>query len=561
MSYRLFVFKQSLTLLLAASLGLQGILIPQAHADQVDDFIAKTDRLAEGIAGNTLNMMLLGALQQAVFMSGSDPAQALEAMKSQTAVLRGLAAKMNRSYSVASDSSVSLSGERLAQLYRDYVDILSQVTSQKLKIDGIRRDGHALKAVMMTLAEKFLQNLDERCREGYSVNPYDKIRPSLEALMPAYEFRLSFEVGDGQGIHVDPSTSVLSLGKTSEEQAMWALFYAGNVIVSTYALTGAWALSADAFGKLALGTQMSALGMALGVTAAVAAIIVAVQISQARDAAKKASSQQRRVFEQRADQNTVNRYFTDKCRAAQTSLAGVRESLEKLGAGDATAIQELEVLRSEMKAKIQKLATSLQAYVGARQRILGADFDSKSKEDQVRLLEQFDNSEESKAFLEVTQQLKPEEMTKMLAFIFKDIYRSETEHAGEIESAFQQTINVIDSGKAEQRAAFLKTMSGQKSLEEIQLRSAIDLKAELKQSVELAEIYSALDRVVVDLAELVFAGGTELKPKVFEIEQRVVRIDSRIQSALIRYPDSELLKVLKNKISQAYSNINRAGAL
>ncbi|MGE4130224.1 MAG: hypothetical protein AB7F86_01225 [Bdellovibrionales bacterium] len=555
MSYRILVPKQLIAAVVSICLATQSAWVIPAHADQADDFIAKTHKLADGIATSTVNMMLLSALQQAVYMQNADPSVALKAMREQTIAMKSLGARLNKTYAIALDGAGQLSGQRLTQLYNDYVSIMSQITNQSLRLDGIRRDAHAFQAVIFNLAQGLMQSLEDRCREGYYVNPYSEIRPALQAIMPAYEVRLSFEFGGGQSPHMDPAKSGVSIAKTDEEKALWAVFYAGSVILSTYALTGTWVLTTQAFSSLALGTQMAALGMAFGVGLAVAAIIVAVQISQARDAAKKAVDQQRRMFEQRADHNTVNKLFTEKCEAAKKEFTDLRGALEAMARGETSIIQQLESNRTAMKAKIQTFVADLNAYVETRKRILGADFESKAKEEQTKLLNELDKSPEAKKFMTASQGLNPKDMAQMIMFIIKDLYHGGVTYSKKLEDAFQNTVSIINGKRSEERATLLRIMAGQKNMEEIQLKSSDDLQIEIRHSQELAEIYADLDAVILDLAEAVFLPETALRPKVESINERVAKLQERIQAAAERHPKSELLTFLKVKFQNVQSNI------
>jgi len=549
MSRRLFIQQRLIATGLSVALAVQGSWIRSARAGDADEFIQKTHKLADGIATSQVNMLLLNALQTAASMSTKlDVEKAYQEMTTRGALIRGDQAKLNRLYLVATDGKSTLTGQQLTQIYSEFTTVMSRIATQQLSLDGIRRDGFAYRGTLHRIATNFVKNLDQVCANGLYINPYDQIRPSLQALMTPYEVRLSMEFdGDGRARY-DPDRSGVSIGKNDEEKAAAALVYAGSVILSAYLLTGTWYVSAGAFAGLSTGTAMAAMAMGLAITAVIVAIIVVAQMIGSRKKAAEEVTKQRRMFEERANHETVNQLFTQKCNVAKSQFTGLLDEIEAIANHNKVALDDLEKVRGVQKAKLEEFNGTMQAFLKKQAEVLGDNFEKLSAEEQQRRREQLSKSEESTRFLEMSSKLNPEDMAGMLKFILKDLYSKGVQYSKDVEIAFLNANSAYKSGRSELRAAVLRELAAEKNFSETQLKSHTDLRAEIKSNRELSEIYSDLDILILDYARAIFKGGGDLKVALKPLAQRFMSLQSKVRTFEENNSNSELAKHINQRL-------------
>lgn len=557
---RLLIQRKLICGLLCVCVGAQPIFPPLAHASEADDFIAKTHDLAKSVAINGVNLQLLGALQDALRKSGGlKTDEALKIMEDQGFVYQNLKSQLARLYAVSQDKTSQLTRDQLKRMYKEYLSTLESFYSQRVRVEDLRREAYEYRSFIYETVDQFLKNLDSSCQLGYHPDIFDKTLPPRQVLMPNYEFRASVAI-DGDGPRFDPSHSAIGIGKTDEERAMWALGTALTIAASASVLSGSVVLTGEAFAAMASGTQLAAVGMGLGITAAIAAVIIVSQIIASRRESEKIVREQSLIFHERADHNTVNAIYTEKCNQVKSLFVNMRSEMDGIGSGDAHALAALEKERAVNEHLVANFRATIKAYIDKQNEVLGSDYDRLTDEQKSSRQKALAESQEGTALFEMVKSLTPENMVSMVGFVLKDLYLKGIKHAAALEAHFETIQTSAGEDKYRHRAEILNRLLVAQELEVMNLKGHAEFTNALKRNEVLRGIYADLDSIVIDFAGLLLKDSKSDGKDWKLLEARISKIARKVQKAALENPDEPLLKHILKRIGGVTKIVATVGA-
>lgn len=544
----------------ALSFFLQSSLFTsQAQAQNADQFIAKTHEIAKKVADNSLNSLLLSSFQMALRLAAQlDTEKMVEVVQRQKQILLGYRSDLGKIYARSIDPQALLSGAQLTQLYKDYLKTASDIAKQTLTIEGIRTDSYAYQSQVFKVADQFLNNLEGTCVNGLHMSPYSEVAPILKAIMPEFEIKVAGSIS-GDGFQLKPDSSSVMLFGSDQEKMISAGVFLGSVMLSTYALTGTWVLSQTAFQSLALNTQMAALGMGLGITAAIAVVVLAVQTAEARAKSEEYVREQRKIFENRANHNTVNQLFTTKCNEVKNSLSSLRKDLKSLAEGKATAIALFNSDKNVQLNRIQQVTNTLSAYQKQSLEILKSDFNNQPDNIKAERQKALSETPEAKAFLEQSEKLSPVEMADMIRFLMRAFYQDGIKHAEAVEKEYQEIITLISKDSMKNRATVLRKLASKQNIFEFEVRTKSNLNLVLQNAPKIAEIYAELDQIVFDIgAQIMDTMGNAFVWD--EIEHRIIIFQNKVRELLAQDPRDEILQHIEQHLREIQTLMAKSGS-
>lgn len=531
--------KQLITWLLSVQLCLVGILPAAVQANEADEFIKKSHEMAKERAKSLMNETLIEAMLASLKsqIKGS-PEQVKQAMDQIQVELNRNLQQLEPLLAIDPSQASKLTGKELTLLSQEFRQTLNRLRLNNRYMYDVVAQVRNQRGVARQVIEEFLKNLDNQCREGLAIDPYNEILPAIHPLMPSYEFNFSVPIY-GEDTGDSAARRSVSVGHGAGGVAIWTTIYAlntvvvGSILAGKLVLTQAAMQSANVFGAALIG--------GFGVTLVIALVALAIMSHEAQQESERMVKDQRRVFEDQAKLEDGRRYFQTECRAAQRLFGDVLGDMDKIESEDKDTIEKLDAQKEKSVQIMQEFIDVLRAYHKKREKLFEKITEGSSNQERTAAAKQLEESEEGKRMKAIGEKLTPEKLVSLIRFSFLSNFKN----AHEIANAIDLKQLDFDFSDLESRSHALRELAFMQNMRESGIQAHLAWQAELKQNQEVTALYSELDRLIVRKANWIFSLEKDLRvSELTSIKADMAKWYERLSEALKQNPASQLLRQL-----------------
>lgn len=532
---------QLIAAFVAATMTVMGMAPLPARANDADDYISKTHKIARERAQSLMNEILVEAMTSAVNSQlKADPEGVRKAFSDTQKRLQSHLQQLEPIIAVSPDEAKSMTGDELTQLSKFYRQTLIKIRSNERSLNDIAADIYNQNAVIRKIAEQFIKNLEQYCANGLAIDPYNEILPAVRPLMPTYSINFTYTIGgqdDGHGAGGRTAT----VGHGAEAAAIWTTIYAVNTAIAASIISGKVILTQAAMASLTTAQTATAALAAAGVTLVIAVIVIAVMSEMARKESERMVKDQRRMFVERAGIEDGRNYFKEQCRSTRALFGDLSAELNKLASGDENSIRSLKEAEPNAKKAVQEYFDILKAYHAKRTEITKTLNANSSDEDKMKAAKALEESSEGQHFKKMGEELSPEKLVPLIKHALLANFLAASQNSAAVDFGPE-----VDWATLDARNKALLELAIVKNSAEAEMASLPNWQAELKANIEIRSLYARLDRLIIRKAEWIFSVSRDLNKVQYEIIHREMKEwYASLRATLAIYPNSNLLKQLE----------------